>query len=90
MKQYLTLNNLKILTLLVGLIGTITLVAIGTDEVLVFGIWDGPNGSWSRYSGDELLSVHLMQIIPWQFRTIFFFWTPYFFVKILEMFFKEM
>ena len=89
MKQYLTLNNLKILTLLVGLIGTIVLVATGTDELLQFGITYRPNESWMGTSGDDYLVLYFKQIIPWQLRTIFFFWTPYFFVKILEIFFKK-
>ena len=89
MKQYLTLNNLKILTLLVGLIGTIVLVATGTDEFLEFGITYRPNESWMGTYGDDYLVLDFKQIIPWQLRTIFFFWTPYFFVKILETFFKK-
>ena len=89
MKQHLTLNNLKILTLLVGLIGTITLVAMGTDEWLGFGITYKPNEYFFNITGENYLEVTFKEIIPWQFRTIFFFWTPYFFVKILEMFFKK-
>ena len=89
MKQYLTLNNLKILTLLVGLIGTIFLVVLGTDEHLGFGIDYIPDPPFLVTTAEGYLEIHFEQIIPWQLRTIFFFWTPYFFVKILELFLKD-
>ena len=69
MKQYLNITNLKILTILIGLIATITLLENGLQ---VLWITESTYGSSSR------VAVH------YDVAKLFFCWCPYFFFKVLE------
>tara|TARA_B100000700_G_scaffold238237_1_gene264659 strand:- start:6362 stop:6634 length:273 start_codon:yes stop_codon:yes gene_type:complete len=71
MKQYLNITNLKILTILIGLIATITLLE---NSLQIFKIFPT-----STYSDTRLgVSIH------YDVAKLFFCWCPYFFFKALE------
>ena len=70
MKQYLNITNLKILTILIGLIATITLLE---NSLQIFKIFPT-----STYSDSRGVSIH------YDVAKLFFCWCPYFFFKALE------
>ena len=77
---------LKVLSLMMGLSMTIVFLNIEGDEVnlLDMNLRVLESDSWDRYHriyGDVKLE--------WELKAIFLFWTPYFFVKIIEVFLKK-
>jgi hypothetical protein len=68
LKRYLNTTNLKILTILIGLIATITFLG---DRLYILRIYESTGNTSYISVGDEV-------------ARLFFCWCPYFFFKVLE------